>query len=93
MSKSITAIPTRSEHTITFKVEKYLLPHGKSLAFSEPGAAKLHPMAQALFAISGVNSGWMMADEIMITKDTDVRWATVKPKVMETIRKVQADAH
>jgi hypothetical protein len=47
-------------------------------------------MAQALFAISGVNSGWMMADEIMITKETDVRWATVKPKVMETIRKVQA---
>ena len=93
MSKSITVIPTRSEHTITFKVDQYLLPHGKSLTFSEPGVAKLHPMAQALMAISGVNSGWMMADEIMITKDTDVRWATVKPKVMETIRKVQADAH
>ena len=93
MSKSITVIPTRSEHTITFKVDQYLLPHGKSLAFSEPGAAKLHPMAQALMAIPGVNSGWMMADEIMITKDTDVRWATVKPKVMEMIRKVQADAH
>ena len=92
MSQSITVIPTRSEHTITFKVDKALLPHGKSLAFSEEGAAKLHPMAQALLAISGVNSGWMMADEIMITKEIDVRWATVKPKVMETIRKVQSDS-
>ena len=88
MSKSITVIPTRSEHTITFKVEEALLPHGKSLAFSEPGAAELHPMAQALMEISGVNSGWMMANEIMVTKEEDIRWATVKPKVMETIRKV-----
>ena len=88
MSKSITVIPTRSEHTITFKVEEALLPHGKSLAFSKPGAAELHPMAQALMEISGVNSGWMMANEIMVTKEEDIRWATVKPKVMETIRKV-----
>ncbi len=89
---SITVIPTRSEHTITFKVDKVLLPHGKSLVFSELGAAELHPMARALMAITGVNSGWMMANEIMITKETDIRWATVKPKVMETIRKVQSDA-
>ena len=48
-------------------------------------------MAEALMAISGVNSAWIMADEIMVTKDTDTRWATVKPKVMETIKKIQAD--
>ncbi len=90
MSQSITVIPTRSEHTITFKVDKPLLPYGKSLPFSEPGASDLHPMGQALMAISGVNSTWIMADEIMVTKDADIRWATVKPKVMETIRKVQA---
>ncbi len=91
MSTSITVIPTRSEHTITFKVDRALLPYGKSLPFSEPAAAALHPMAQALTTIPGVNSVWIMADEIMITKDEDVRWATIKPKVMETIRKVQAD--
>jgi hypothetical protein len=90
MSKTITVIPTRNESTITFKVSQSLLPYGKSLPFSEPETAELHPMAQALMAISGVNSAWIMADEIMVTKETDVRWATVKPKVMETIRKVQA---
>jgi len=89
MSKTITVIPTRNENTITFKVSESLLPYGKSLTFCEPGTAELHPMAQALMAISGVNSTWIMADEIMVTKETDVRWATVKPKVMETIRKVQ----
>ena len=86
---SITVIPTRNEHTITFKVDKDLLPYGKSLAFSEPETTKYHPMAEALMAISGVNSTWIMADEIMVTKDTDIRWATVKPKVMETIKKIQ----
>ena len=86
---SITVIPTRNEHTITFKVDQSLLPYGKSLAFSEPETTKFHPMAEALMAISGVNSAWIMADEIMVTKDTDIRWATVKPKVMETIKKVQ----
>jgi len=87
---SITVIPTRNENTITFKVDQTLLPYGKSLPFSEPETSKFHPMAEALMAISGVNSAWIMADEIMVTKDADIRWATVKPKVMETIRKVQA---
>ena len=87
---SITVIPTRNENTITFKVDQTLLPYGKSLPFSEPETTKFHPMAEALMAISGVNSAWIMADEIMVTKDADIRWATVKPKVMETIRKVQA---
>ena len=91
MSKIITIIPTRSEHTITFKVDQALLSYGKSIPFSEPGVAALHPMAKALLAISGVNSAWIMADEIMVTKEVDVRWATVKAKVMETIRKVQVD--
>ncbi len=91
MSKSITVIPTRNEHTITFKVDQELLPYGKSLPFSEPETSDLHPMAQALMSISGVNSAWIMGNEVMVTKDTDTRWATVKPKVMETIRKVQAN--
>ena len=86
---SITVIPTRNEHTITFKVDHDLLPYGKSLAFSEPETTQYHPMAEAVMAIPGVNSAWIMADEVMVTKDADVRWATVKPKVMETIRKVQ----
>jgi hypothetical protein len=88
---SITVIPTRNENTITFKVDQTLLPYGKSLPFSEPETSKFHPMAEALMAISGVNSAWIMADEIMVTKDADIRWATVKPKVMETIRKVQSE--
>ena len=87
---TITVIPTRSEHTITFKVDKALLPYGKSIPFSEPGVSKFHPIAEALMAIEGVNSAWIMADEIMVTKETEIRWATVKPKVMETIRREQA---
>ena len=91
MSKIVTVIPTRSEHTITFKVDRTLLPHGKSLPFSEPETAELHPMAEALMALPGVNSAWIMADEIMVTKEPGLRWATVKPKVMETIRMVSID--
>jgi hypothetical protein len=92
MSNSIAVIPTRSEHTITFKVAKALLPYGKSIPFSEPGVSEFHPMAKELMAIVGVNSTWIMGEEIMVTKDEGMRWATVKPKVMETIRRVQSES-
>ena len=90
MSAKIKVTTTRSVDTLMFGVQDALLPYGKSLAFSEPETCELHPMAEALMAISGVNSTWIMGDEIMVTKDTDIRWARVKPKVMETIRKVQS---
>ncbi len=86
MGNSIKVRATRNEGTLMFAVKDALLPYGKSIPVSQPGAAKLHPVAEALLAVPGVDSAWIMGNEIMVTKKVDERWATVKSRVIEAIR-------
>jgi hypothetical protein len=86
MRNSIKVRTTRNEGTLMFTVKHALLPHGKSLPVSQPGAAKLHPVAEALMAVPGVDSAWLMGNEIMVTKKVEERWATVKSRGFEAIR-------
>lgn len=88
MSTKIKVKTTRSVDTLMFAVKDALLPYGKSIPVSQPGAAKLHPIAEVLMAVPGVDSAWIMGNEIMVTKKVDQRWATVKSRVIEAIRKV-----
>ena len=87
MSTKIKVTTTRSVDTLMFGVQDALLPYGKSIPVSQPGAAKLHPVAEVLIAVPGVDSAWIMGNEIMVTKKVDQRWATVKSRVIEAIRK------
>ena len=87
MSAKIKVTTTRSVDTLMFGVKDALLPYGKSIPVSQPGAAKLHPAAEVLIAVPGVDSAWIMGNEIMVTKKVDQRWATVKSRVIEAIRK------
>ena len=92
MSAKIKVKTTRSVDTLMFGVQDALLPYGKSIPVSQPGAAKLHPVAEILMAVPGVDSAWIMGNEIMVTKKVDQRWATVKSRVIEAIRKSLEDA-
>ena len=87
MSAKIKVKTTRSVDTLMFGVQDALLPYGKSIPVSQPGAAKLHPVAEILMAVPGVDSAWIMVNEIMVTKKVDQRWATVKSRVIEAIRR------
>ena len=87
MSTKIKVKTTRSVDTLMFGVQDALLPYGKSIPVSQPGAAKLHPVAEVLMAVPGVDSAWIMGNEILVTKKVDERWATVKSRVIEAIRK------
>ena len=87
MNAKIKVTTTRSVDTLMFGVQDALLPYGKSIPVSQPGAAKLHPVAEVLIAVPGVDSAWIMGNEIMVTKKVDQRWATVKSRVIEAIRK------
>ena len=87
MGVKIKVKTTRSENTLMFGVQNALLPYGQSIPVSQPGAAKLHPVAEVLMAVPGVDSAWIMGNEIMVTKKVDQRWATVKSRVIEAIRK------
>ncbi len=86
MSAKIKVTTTRSEDTLMFAVKDDLLPYGKSIPVSQPGVARLHPMAEVLLAVPGVDSAWIMGNEIQVTKKVDQRWATVKSRVIEAIR-------
>ena len=86
MGNSIKVRTTRNEGTLMFAVKDALLPYGKSIPISQPGAAKLHPLAKILMAVPGVDSAWIMGNEIMVSKKVEERWATVKSRVIEAIR-------
>ena len=86
MGNSIKVRTTRNEGTLMFAVKDTLLPYGKSIPVSQPGAAKLHPVAEILMAVPGVDSAWIMGNEIMVSKKVEERWATVKSRVIEAIR-------
>ena len=86
MENSIKVRTTRNEGTLIFAVKDTLLPYGKSIPVSQPGAAKLHPVAEILMAVPGVDSAWIMGNEIMVSKKVEERWATVKSRVIEAIR-------
>ena len=86
MGNSIKVRTTRNEGTLMFAVKDALLPYGKSIPVSQPGAAKLHPLAEILIAVPGVDSAWIMGNEIMVSKKVEERWATVKSRVIEAIR-------
>ena len=86
MGNSIKVRTTRNEGTLMFEVKDTLLPYGKSIPVSQPGAAKLHPVAEILMAVPGVDSAWIMGNEIMVSKKVGERWATVKSRVIEAIR-------
>ena len=86
MGNSIKVRTTRNEGTLMFAVKDALLPYGKSIPASQPGAAKLHPVAEILMAVPGVDSAWIMGNEIMVSKKVEERWATVKSRVIEAIR-------
>ena len=85
MGNSIKVRTTRNEGTLMFTVKDTLLPYGKSIPVSQPGAAKLHPVAEILMAVPGVDSAWIMGNEIMVSKKVEERWATVKSRVIEAI--------
>ena len=86
MENSIKVRTTRNEGTLMFAVKETLLPYGKSIPVSQPGAAKLHPVAEILMAVPGVDSAWIMGNEIMVSKKVEERWATVKSRVIQAIR-------
>ena len=85
MGNMIKVTTTRSENTLMFIVKDALLPYGKSIPLSQPGAAKLHPVAEVLMAVPGVDSAWIMGNEIMVTKNC-LLYTSPSPRDLSTSR-------
>lgn len=53
--------------------------------FPSPGAAKISPLATALFDVDGVTSVYLGDRFVTVSKDASVDWAHVKPAILGTI--------
>ena len=53
--------------------------------FPSPGAAKISPLATALFDVDGVTSVYLGDRFVTVSKDASVDWAHVKPALLGTI--------
>lgn len=86
MAVEIQVTPTRNPHSTSFTIDRNLIPPGTGLSYSDSGAAQSNPLAKALFAIRGVQSVWILGNEIQVTKDEKVRWGGIQSRIIETIR-------
>ena len=87
MSVNVTVEPMRNEHSVSFILDKSLIPPGTGNPYSNRESAQGNPLAKALFEIKGVKSIWVLGNEVQVTKDDEASWGALKGRVVETIRK------
>ena len=87
MTLEIKTQPTRSEILVTFSLNKELVPPGTGKPFPDKTSAQTHPIAKAIFEVDGVESVWILGNDIQVGKADGIRWSTIKSKVEEAIRK------
>lgn len=87
MSVQVTVEPMRNKNSVSFILDKTLIPPGTGSSYPNRNSAQSNPLAKALFEIQGVSSVWLLGNEVQVTKDDRVTWGAIKGKVVETIRK------
>ncbi|GAB4575586.1 MAG: NifU family protein [Rhodothalassiaceae bacterium] len=75
---------TPNPATLKFLPQRTVLESG-TRDFSDAEAAKVSPLAEALFAIEGVNGVFFGEDFISVTKSDDAAWDGIKTEVMAAI--------
>ena len=88
MPVQVTVEPMRNENSVAFILDKTLIPPGTGNPYSNRESAQSNPLAKALFEIQGVNSIWVLGNEVQVTKDDQASWGALKGKVVETIKRV-----
>nr|PZN90953.1 MAG: hypothetical protein DIU52_05720 [bacterium] len=77
--------PTPNPNAGKFATDRTVVQSGSRSYFSAEQAAG-DPVAEALFAIPGVASVFMVADFITVTKTPQARWEDLAPRVEQVIR-------
>ena len=87
MPVNVIVEPMRNENSVSFILDKALIPPGTGNSYPNREKAQSDPLAKALFEIKGVSSVWVLGNEVQVTKDDQVTWGALKGRVVETIRK------
>jgi Fe-S cluster biogenesis protein NfuA len=75
---------TPNPSTLKFIPGGVVMEHGAA-DFRDPAAAARSPMAQALFAIEGIEGVFLGSDFISVTKAPAAAWFSLKPAVLAAI--------
>lgn len=85
--RSVRYQPTPNPNAGKFTVEGEKVVESGSRSFRNAEEARGTPVAEALFRIEGVDSIFMVADFVTVTKSPSAEWSTLTPAVIETIRR------
>lgn len=88
MTVEIEITTSRNPNYVTFSIDHDLIPPGTGRTFPDAESAEPDPLAKALFAIPGVQSIWVLGNNIHVTKDEKTRWTRIQSRVIETIRRI-----
>ncbi len=87
MSVEISVGVTRNENFLHFATNRELVPKGTGLSFPDSESAQDFGLVKDLFEIDGVASVWVIGNDVQVTKEENVRWSSIKSKVMQTIKR------
>jgi Fe-S cluster biogenesis protein NfuA len=77
---------TPNPQSLKFLPDQPVLGEGQlGMDFPSPGAAKISPLATALFDVDGVVSVYLGGSFVTVSKDQTVDWDDIKPAVLGTI--------
>ena len=58
---------------------------GEPRDFRDPDAARLSPLASALFSLDGVTGVFLGSDFVSVTKSEAIEWAHIKPAILGAV--------
>jgi hypothetical protein len=82
--------PTPNPNAGKFTVSRPVVADPASRSFYNAEDAADHPLAAALFELEGVNSVFMVADFVTVTKAADAGWDRLVPEVQSVIERILA---
>lgn len=77
--------PTPNPNSAKFVLDRQI-PGGQMKSYMKPADASGDPLGEALFAIEGVESVFMMANFITVNKSPSTEWAVLVQPLEEAIR-------
>lgn len=79
----LTSFPTPNPHAHKYTLDR---PVGATMRnFGSAEEAAGHPLAQALFRLSGVSNVFLTANFITVNKRPDVAWESLEPDIVAVI--------
>lgn len=58
---------------------------GEPRDFRDPDAARVSPLASALFSVNGVSGVFLGSDFVSVTKDETIEWNHIKPAILGAV--------